>query len=114
MKSSIYFYLLATKDNHCLLYGFDGGRIDVKFRVNQGLLSIDYSLDSEGRKPSFTECITNKAYPGLQQRGYMGITSGNPVYQNVNEIDVQGIDLYNMNTQFYQHDAAEIVSEQEY
>lgn len=31
----------------------------------------------------------------------MGLTSGNPVYQNVNEIDVVGIDLYNMNTQFY-------------
>ena len=44
----------------------------------------------------------------------MGLTSGNPVYQNVNEIDVVGIDLYNMNTQFYQHDASEIVSEQEY
>jgi hypothetical protein len=44
----------------------------------------------------------------------MGITSGNPVYQNVNEIDVQGIDLYNMNTQFYQHDAADVVSEQSY
>jgi len=47
------------------LYGFDGGRIDVKFRVNKGSLSIDYSLDSEGRKPSFTECIINKQYPGL-------------------------------------------------
>lgn len=34
--------------------------------------------------------------------------------QNINEVDVQSIDFFNMNPEFYQHDAAEIVEEQEY
>ncbi len=34
--------------------------------------------------------------------------------QNVNDIDVHSIDFFNMNDQFYQHDAAEIVEEQQY
>lgn len=43
--------------------------------------------------------------------GHVGITAGNPVYQNVNEIDVEKIDFFNMNSKFYQHDAAEVVAE---
>lgn len=65
MIITVDFYSLATKDNHCLLYGFDGGKMDIKFRVSQGALSIEYSLDPDGRSPSYTECIKEKQYPGL-------------------------------------------------
>ena len=97
-----------------MIYAFDGGSIDIKFRVNQGKLSVQYNLQGDGQDKNFESCIQDKAYPGLHQHGYVGITAGNPVYQNVNEIDVEKIDFYNMNSQFYQHDAADIVAEQEY
>lgn len=80
----------------------------------QGKLSVEYSIQGDGQDGSYEQCISEKAYPGLQLHGYVGITSGNPVYQNVNEIDVEKIDFYNMNSKFYQHDAAEVVAEQEY
>ena len=44
----------------------------------------------------------------------MGVTSGNPVNQNVNDVDVYSIDFFNMNSQFYQLDAKEVVEEQQY
>jgi len=50
-------------------------------------------------------CIANKGYPDLRKKGYIGVSSGNPVNQNVNDIDVQVIDFFNRNEEFYQHDA---------
>lgn len=42
------------------------------------------------------------------------MTSGNPYLQNVNEIDVHRIDFFNMNPEYYKHDAHDIVEEQNY
>jgi len=50
----------------------------------------------------------------LRVKGYIGVSSGNPISQNVNDVDVTQIDFYNMNAEFYQQDAQEIVEEQEY
>jgi len=100
---------LTTPDNNCKMYDFDGGAIDVKFKVDKGKLSIDYALHGES---AFTNCINMKNYPNvLKQKGYIGVTAGNPENQNVNEIDVHSIDFFNMNDEFYQHDAEEIVAE---
>lgn len=38
---------LTTPDNHCLIYAFDGGSVDLKFRVLEGKLSVEYK--SPGR-----------------------------------------------------------------
>jgi hypothetical protein len=62
----------------------------------------------------FRSCIIGKGYPGLKVKGYIGVTSGNPLNQNVNEVDVHSIDFFNMNPEFYQHDAEEVVAGQSY
>lgn len=111
LLTKYFFICLATPDNHCILNAYDGGTIDIKFRVIQGKLSVEYNLLADGQDRSYETCITEKSYPGLHQHGFVGITAGNPVYQNVNEIDVEKIDFFNMNSKFYQHDAAEIVAE---
>ena len=82
----------------------------MKFRNTEGKLSIDYSTD-DGLQ--FKTCILSKGYAGLKQTGYIGITSGNPLSQNVNEVDVTSIDFFNMNSKFYQHQD-EIASDQNY
>jgi hypothetical protein len=55
---------------------FEGGILQVKFKVLEGKLSLDYSTD-EGK--NFNTCILSKGYAGLKQIGYVGVTSGNPV-----------------------------------
>lgn len=47
----------------------------------------------------------------LRRKGYIGVTSGNPEHQNVNDIDVHSIDFFNLNNEYYQHDAKGIVEE---
>ena len=32
------------------------------------------------------------------------MTASNPSYSNINEVDVEAIDFYNMNEYFYQHE----------
>lgn len=32
------------------------------------------------------------------------MTASNPSYSNINELDVEAIDFYNLNENFYQHD----------
>jgi hypothetical protein len=91
-----------------MLTEFDGGNIDFKYRVDSSLLYLDYSLDG-GKQ--WESCIAAKKYIGFHTNGYIGISSGNPHHQNVNEIDVHKIDFYNMNSDFYKHDAHEIVDE---
>lgn len=90
---------------------FDGGSLDIKYRVIDWALQVEYSTDN-GR--NWETCIANKSYVGYQQFGYVGISTGNPETQNVNELDVHKIDFYNMNPEFYQHDASEIVEGQTY
>jgi hypothetical protein len=41
------------------------------------------------------------------------VSAGNPAYSDINEVDVEAIDFYNQNPQFYQHQD-EIVENQEY
>ena len=36
---------IANNDNSCMMNEFDGGDIQVKFRVQDGKLSIEYSTD---------------------------------------------------------------------
>ena len=59
-----------------MLNDFEGGFIDIKYIVKNGKLSIDYSTDSK----NFKTCIESKGYAGLKTQGYIGITSGNPMY----------------------------------
>jgi len=103
---------LTKPDNSCIMYDFDGGQIDFKYRVVDKKLSLDYSLS--GLKGKFTSCIEDKYYASFHSIGYAGVTSGNPINQNVNEIDVHRIDFFNMNPEYYQHDAADVVDQQHY
>ena len=102
------FLYSAQPDNSCVLYDFDGGSIDFKYRVNKQKLTVEYSLDN-GKK--YQSCIDGKSYYGFYQKGYVGISAGNPYLQNVNEIDIHRIDFFNMNPEYYQHDAADVVDE---
>ena len=61
-------------------FDVDGGSIDVKFRVLQGKLSVEYNLLGDGLDRSYESCIQEKSYPGLHDHGFVGITAGNPVY----------------------------------
>jgi len=74
-------------------------------------LTIEYALHGE---TTFKSCIVGKSYVGFATSGYIGISSGNPAMQNVNEIDVHRIDFFNMNSDYYKHDAHDIVEEQNY
>ena len=56
----------------------------------------------------------SKGYPGLKLKGWIGVSSGNPINQNVNELNVHSIDFFNLNPEFYQHDAQDIVEGQSY
>lgn len=94
-----------------MLREFDGGHIWMKYRVEDKKLYLDYNLD-EGKK--WHSCIAGKAYAGFHKNGYVGLTSGNPVHQNVNEIDVYSVDFFNMNSDYYKHDAHDVVDHQEY
>jgi hypothetical protein len=85
------------EDNSCVISDFDGGQIDLKYRVDKTALFLDYSYDGT----SFNPCINGKRYAGFATKGYVGISSGNPTSQNVNEIDVHKIDFYNMNAEYY-------------
>jgi hypothetical protein len=40
---------LTQPDNSCVLYDFDGGSIDFKYRVHKQKLTVEYSLDN-GKK----------------------------------------------------------------
>jgi hypothetical protein len=79
-----------------MLNDFEGGFIEVKYIVIDGKLTIEYSTGGE-----FKSCIKSKQYQGLKVQGFIGITSGNPLNQNVNEVDVTSIDFYNLNNKFY-------------
>ena len=81
-----------------MLYDFDGGLIDIKYRVERGKLFVEYSLAGED---NYRSCIQGKSYDGFKIKGYLGVTAGNPLKQNVNDIDVHSIDFFNMNPEFY-------------
>lgn len=97
-----------------MLPQFIGGKIDVKYTVNMGRLSLDYRLGGADGGNQWESCILGKGYPGLKQRGWIGVTSGNPVEQNVNEIDLYAVNFWNMNPEFYQRDAEDVVAGQNY
>ena len=82
-----------------MLYDFDGGLIDIKYRVERGKLFVEYSLG--GGEDNYRTCIQGKSYVGFKIKGYIGVTAGNPMKQNVNDIDVHSIDFFNMNPEFY-------------
>lgn len=73
---------------------------------------MSYALD--GDDFTYTTCIREKFNSMLKRKGYIGVTSGNPEHQNVNDIDVHSIDFFNLNSEYYQHDAKGIVEEQHY
>jgi hypothetical protein len=90
---------------------FNGGNIDLDYKVENTKLYLDYSIDL-GK--TWTSCISGKGYVGFHTNGYIGVSAGNPHHQNVNEIDVHRIDFFNLNSEFYKHDAHDIVEEQHY
>jgi hypothetical protein len=102
---------IALPDNSCMLPEFSGGNIDIKYRVDVNKLYLDYSIDG-GKQ--YQSCISGKKYLNFHSNGYIGISSGNPLHQNVNDIDVHRIDFFNMNSDYYKHDAHEIVEDQFY
>jgi len=103
---------LTTPDNSCMVdSSFEGGNlIYVTIKVDSGKLSVDYRLPHTG---ATYKCIADKKYQVLKKTGYIGVTSGNPINQNVNEIGIHSIDFFNGNQAFYQHEK-EIVGEQTY
>jgi len=50
----------------------------------------------ESERSGWETCILGKNYPTLTNP-HVGISAGNPSYSNVNEIDVESIDFYNLN-----------------
>jgi len=66
---------LTTPQNHCILYDFEDGLLDVKYKVVDAKLTLEYSF---GEDDKFHECVKEKKYHGLKQKGYVGISSGNP------------------------------------
>ena len=57
------------------MYDFEDGLLDIKYRVENARLSLEYSF---GEEDKFHQCVTEKKYHGLKQKGYIGISSGNP------------------------------------
>jgi hypothetical protein len=47
------FIILATPDNHCLLKNFEGGPIEIRLIINNGILAVEYSLSEDSRYPSY-------------------------------------------------------------
>lgn len=94
-----------------MLPDFSGGNIDIKFRIEVRKLYLEYSIDG-GKK--YENCINGRNYAKIHMHGYVGISAGNPIYQNVNDIDVHRIDFFNLASEFYKHDAHDIVEDQKY
>lgn len=93
---------LTTSDNHCILREFRGGRLDVKMELTEdGRLYVSHNM--LGDSDSWTPCINGKKFKSLTRRHWIGVSAGNPDTSNVNEIDVESIDFFNLNRQFYQH-----------
>jgi len=49
-----------------MLPQFIGGKIDVKYTVNMGRLSLDYRLGGADGGNQWESCILGKGYPGLK------------------------------------------------
>ena len=58
-----------------MLPEYDGGAIDIKYRVQQKSLTLEYALHGD---PVFQPCITSKPYAGFHLSGYVGVSAGNP------------------------------------
>jgi hypothetical protein len=90
---------LTQDDNSCMMPDYDGGNLNIKYRVDNTALYLDYSLSNE--RDDYKSCIVGKRFVGFQVKGFIGISSGNPQQQNVNDIDVHKITFYNMNPDYY-------------
>jgi hypothetical protein len=94
-----------------MLYDYYGGAIEIKYTVKNAKLDLEYSTDGGSK---WTSCITGKAYAGLKVKGYTGVSSANPFNQNVNDIDLHKVNFYNLNPEYYKHEAHDIVEAQDY
>lgn len=86
---------LTNRDNHCKLPMFTGGRIDVKIVMDKARLFVYYNL--MGDSDRWETCIMGKNYPSIHMAGYVGVSAGNPSYSDINEVDVEAIDFFNLN-----------------
>lgn len=103
---------LTSSDNHCLLKDYRGGRLDVKFELtDEGRIYVSHNMF--GDNDNWTPCINGKKFKSLTRKHWIGVSAGNPETSDVNEIDVESIDFFNLNRQFYQHEE-DIVEGQEY
>lgn len=50
-----------------------------------------------GNQDRWETCILGKSYPSIHASGYVGISAGNHHGSDINEIDVESIDFYNLN-----------------
>ena len=67
---------LTQADNSCMLPEFDGGQLNIVYRVDRTQLFVDYSF---GDDQPYKSCISGKRYVGFQTKGYIGVTAGNPI-----------------------------------
>jgi hypothetical protein len=47
------FTILATPDNHCLIKNFEGGPIEIRMIINNGILAVEYSISEDTRYPNY-------------------------------------------------------------
>jgi hypothetical protein len=95
-----------------MLKDYRGGRLDVKMEVTQdGRMFVAHNM--MGDSDSWTPCINGKKFGALKRKHWIGVSAGNPQTSNVNEIDVEAVDFFNNNREFYQHQE-DITEGQEY
>lgn len=83
----------------------------MKIVLDKARLFVYYN--TMGDSDRWETCIMGKQYPSIHMAGYVGVSAGNPSYSDINEVDVESIDFYNLNEQFYQFES-EITKDQEY
>lgn len=55
---------LQKDNNHCKMYDFNGGRIDIKVELRKSSLFVSYALGDES---NFRSCISGRNYPNVHK-----------------------------------------------
>lgn len=79
--------------------------------TEEGRLFVAHNI--MGDSDSWTPCINGKKFKALKRMHYIGVSAGNPKESDINEIDVESVDFFNLNRNFYQHPES-ITEGQEY
>lgn len=57
-----------------------------------------------GDEGNYKSCIGGRNFPTIHKQGFIGVTASNAGSSNINELDVEAIDFFNLNEFFYQHE----------